>query len=121
MTPTSQAPSQAPSPAGGGSGLDTRVNIQTELPILMQLTLRAVVLKAGVVRSPRGHRAGWRCVWFSQSWGRACSWPLLGGGHGLITHRTGAPRELPSPKHPESKDRGALLWAETVDQMNEEN
>ena len=87
----------------------------------MQLTLQAVVLEAGVVRSPGGHQAGWRCVWFSQSWGRACSWPLLGGGHGLVTHRTGAPRELPSPKHPESKGRGALLWAETVDQMNEEN
>ena len=110
-----------PVPGRWGSGLDSRVDIQTELPVLMQLTLRAVVLQAGAVRSPGGHQARWRYVWFSQSWGRACSWPLLGGGHGLVTRRTGTPRELPSPKHPESQGRGALLWGETVDQMNEEN
>lgn len=90
--------SQAPSPAGGGSGLDTGGNTQTELPVLMRLTLRAVVLNAGAVRSLRGHRAGWTWVWFSQSWGRACSWPPLGGGTVTANTQDRRPQGVTQPQ-----------------------
>lgn len=103
-TPTSQAPSQAPSPAGGGWGLDNRSEHTDRTSHPHAANAAAVVLKAGVVRSPRGHRAvGGDVSGFRKAGGGPVLWPRRGGGHGPITHRTGAPRSYPAPNTQRAK------------------